>query len=118
MTKPFLFLAAAATLGSSPALASGGMFCSTAGPRPVQVSMTIGHVFGSPLVDPRLTDNGRRVPVAKAQWWLDRKEVRLLLTDPNATREELVLRATRKGQAYDGTLWRGGQRRWVRCREG
>jgi hypothetical protein len=118
MTKRIMIIAAATLLGASPAFASGGMFCSTAGPRPVQVSMTIGHVFGSPLADARLIDNGRTVPVAKAQWWLDRTEVRLLLTNPNASREELVLRARRKGQAYDGTLWRGGQRRWVRCREG
>lgn len=117
MIKRFL-LAAAAFLASSPAYASGGMFCSTAGPRPVQVSMTIGHVFGSPLADARLTDNGRNVPVAKAQWWLDRSELRLLLTNPNASAEELVLRAKRNGAAYDGSLWRGGKRRWVRCREG
>ena len=117
MTKRLL-LAAAALLASTPAHASGGMFCSTAGPRPVQVSMTIGHVFGSPLAAARLIDNGRNVPVAKAQYWLDRTELRLLLTDPNASREEMVLRARRNGQAYDGSLWRGGKRRWVRCREG
>jgi hypothetical protein len=80
--------------------------------------MTIGHVYGSPLADVRLLDSGRTVPVARAQWWLDRTEVRLLLTNPNASRDELLLRARRNGQNYDGSLWRGGKRRWVRCREG
>ena len=80
--------------------------------------MTIGHVYGSPLAGVRLIDNGRSIPVSGAQWWLDRTELRLLLTNPNASREELVLRARRNGQTYDGSLWRGGKRRWVRCREG
>jgi len=80
--------------------------------------MTIGHVFGSPLADARLIDNGRAVPTAKAQWWLDQADLRLLLTNPNASAEELLLVARRKGRTYDGTLLRRGQRRWVRCREG
>ena len=52
------------------------------------------------------------------QWWLDNSELRLLLADPGAMRRELVLKAKRNGHFYDGSLWRGGQRRWVRCREG
>ena len=79
--------------------------------------MTIGHVFGSPLVSATLVDNGRTVRTAKAQWWMDRNEVRLLLTRPDAGAEEVLLRAGRRGSVYDGSLWRGGKRRWVRCRE-
>ena len=52
------------------------------------------------------------------QWWLDNDEVRLLLTDPASFDRELVLRARRNGHVYDGSVWRGGKQRWVRCREG
>ena len=110
---PFLPLLLIAT----PAQASGGMYCRTAGDKPIEVSMTIGHVFGSPLADVRLRDNGREIPTARTQWWMDRSEVRLLLTSPQHSREELVLRARRKGDAFDGTVWRAGKRRWIRCRE-
>ena len=107
-----------AITAASPALASGGLSCRTGGTRPVQVDLAYGHVFGTPLVSSRLLDNGRTVAVAHPQWWLDRNEVRLVLTNPDAVREELRLVARRNGTAYDGSLWRGGKRRWVRCREG
>ena len=110
--------AAMLTIGAaSPAFAAGGMHCRTGGARPVELNLTYGHVFGTPLVASRLLDNGRNVPVARAQWWLDRTEVRLLLTSPEATAEEVRLIARRSGSVYDGALWRKGQRRWVRCRE-
>jgi hypothetical protein len=32
-------------------------------------------------------------------------------------RRELILKARRNGPYYDGSAWRGGRRRWVRCRE-
>ena len=106
-----------AFLAVSPAFATGGLVCRTAGARPIEVSVGFGHVPGSPLILTRLRDNGRQVPATHAQWWLDNDEVRLLLIAPNAHREELKLRARRKGHVYDGSLWRGGKRRWVRCRE-
>ena len=65
-----------------------------------------------------MSDNGRDVPVVTAQSWLDSSEIRLDLVDRNAMRHEARLRATRKGDTYDGSVWRGGTRRWVRCREG
>ena len=65
----------------------------------------------------RLIENGRHIPVTQAQWWLDNSEVRLLLIAPDARREELTLRARRNGHVYDGSVWRGAKRRWVRCRE-
>lgn len=80
--------------------------------------MGFGHVPGSPLTLVQLIDAGRQVPVSSAQWWLEQSEMRLLLVAPNAHREELVLRAKRNGHVYDGSLWRNGKRRWVRCREG
>lgn len=102
---------------ASPAHATGGFTCRTAGPRPVEVGLGFGHVPGSPLIAARLTDSGRVVPVRQAQWWLDNNELRLLLTDPKATRREVIVKARRNGHVYDGSLWRGGRQRWVRCRE-
>jgi len=76
-----------------------------------------GHVPGSPLILTRLIDDGRVVPVRQAQWWLDNSEIRLLLIAPGAQQEELTLRAKRNGYVYDGSMWRAGKRRWVRCHE-
>ena len=107
-----LFLAA-------PALATGGFTCRTAGPRPVVVSVGFGHVPGAPLLTDatRLLDNERNVPVIAPQWWLDDKELRILLADPGGMRREAIVKAKRNGRGYDGSLWRGGKRRWVRCLE-
>ncbi|MFL6751673.1 MAG: hypothetical protein ACJ8D5_03240 [Sphingomicrobium sp.] len=118
MRKVLVF--AAAALAASPAYATGGLVCRTAGPRPVEISVGFGHVAGAPLIatGTRLRDNGRNIPVSAPQWWLDNSELRLLLTDPSAMRRELVLKAQRNGLVYDGNIWRSGQRRWVRCREG
>jgi hypothetical protein len=115
--KKALFCVAAITGLASPAHATGGMVCRTAGPRPIEVAIGFGHVPGAPLILTRLIDNGREVPVSQAQWWLDNSEVRLLLISRDALREELTLRAKRKGYVYEGSVWRGGKRRWVRCQD-
>ena len=115
--KTRLLCAVLAFTAATPALASGGLSCRTGGPRPVQVDLAFGHVFGTGLVSSRMLDGGRRIPVELPQWWLDRNEVRLVLTGPSAIREELRLIAKRNGAVYDGSIWRGGKRRWVRCRE-
>jgi hypothetical protein len=93
------------------------MICRTGGSGPLIVSLGFGHVPGSPLILTRLTDNGRQVPVQSAQWWLDNRELRVVLISPQATREELTLRTRRNGYVYDGSVVRNGRRRWVRCRE-
>ena len=114
------FFAAIALSGlAAPAHATGGFTCRTAGPRPIQVSIGFGHVPGAPLITTatRLVDNGRNVPVIAPQWWLDNSELRLLLADPGAMRREVIIKARRKGLAYDGSLWRGGKRHWARCSE-
>lgn len=108
---------AAALLAGSPAFATGGLVCRTAGAPSVKATLVISHTAVSSVVSARLTESGREVPVAVAQSWLEPNEVRLDLTDRTATRHELRLRATRNGQSYDGSIWRSGQRRWVRCRE-
>jgi hypothetical protein len=102
---------------ASPAHATGGLICKTAAPKPIEVTLIIGHTLGSPLVSGRMTDDGNGVEVRAVQWWLDDSELRLLLVDPQATRSELMLRAKKNGRFYDGTLLRSGRSRWVRCRE-
>ena len=112
-----LIFGLALALIAAPAQATGGLVCRTAGAQPLIVSLGFGHVPGSPLIASRLTDSGRQVPVQSAQWWLDNREMRLVLISPDALREEMTLRARRKGHVYDGTVVRSGRRRWVRCRE-
>ena len=107
-----------ALLAASPAYASGGLVCRTAGPNPVEVSLVIGHTIVPAVAGARLTVGGRGVPVAVAQSWLDAKEVRLELVDPNVMRRELSLRAAKVGAFYDGSVLRGGRKSWIRCREG
>jgi hypothetical protein len=104
-------------LAAAPAHATGGMTCKTAGPRPVEVSLVVGHTAGSPLVSGHLADQGRSIEVRAVQWWRDASELRLMLVDPQATRTELTLKAKKNGQFYDGVLVRSGRSRWVRCRE-
>lgn len=116
MRRVILFAALAAA--SAPAAATGGLVCRTADARPIDVSLVIGHTAVPSVVSARLRDGGAAVPVQVAQAWLEANEFRLDLVDPNAVRHELRLRAKRNGRTYDGTLWRGGKARWVRCREG
>lgn len=115
--KRALFALGIAAVATVPAHATGGFVCRTAGANPVEVSIGFGHVAGAPLIARRLLDGGREVPVQDAQWWLDNSELRLLLIDPGAQREEVKVQARRNGHVYDGSLWRDGKRRWVRCRE-
>lgn len=112
-----LILIAPLLLVSVPAQATGGLICRTAGARPIELALVVSHTAVSSVVSARLSDNGRDVPVALAQSWLEPNEVRLDLTDRNATRHELRLRAKRSRAGYDGSIWRLGQHRWVRCRE-
>jgi len=118
MTK--YLLAIALMFSATSAHATGGFVCRTAGANPIQVSVGFGHVPGAPLITTAttLSENGRNIPVTAPQWWLDNSELRLLLADPSALRREAIIKARRNGHVYDGSLWRGGQRRWVRCREG
>ena len=105
---------------SAPAHATTGLICGTAGSPPIQLALAVSHTAVPSVVSARLTDNRREVPVVTAQSWFDASEVRLDLTDRNAMRHEARLRATWRpsSRSYDGTLWRGGKRRWIRCREG
>ena len=112
-----LSLAAAIAL-PSPAAATTGLICNTAGSQPLHIALAISHTAVPSVVSARLTDNRQEVPVVTAQSWFDPREVRVDLVDRNATRHEARLRATRRGKAYDGSIWRNGKRRWIRCQEG
>ncbi len=111
-----------AALGSlsfaAPAHAVGGMLCRTAGARPIDLRLVISRTAVPTVVSARLLDAGREVAVALTQSWIDPGELRLDLVDRNAQRHELRLRARKNGRGYDGSVWRGGRRHWVRCREG
>lgn len=115
--KRLLYGLPLAFLATAPAQATGGFVCRTAGADPIEVSLGFPHGFGAPLFLARLRDSGRDVPVKAPQWWLDNDELRLLLFKPDEHRQELLLEAKRNGPTYDGSLWRNGKRRWVRCRE-
>ncbi len=117
MKRLFLMLPVA-IVAATPAHATSGLVCRTAGPQPIDVLMVVGHSAVARVVSARLTDNGRGVAVQVAQSWIDPAEVRIDLTDPSAVRHELRLRVRRNGNSYDGSIWRGGKRRWIRCREG
>ena len=117
MKKLFLALPLALAI-ATPAQATGGMVCRTAGPNPIEAWLVISHTAVPSVVSARLSDRGRNVPVKLAQSWLEPNEIRIDLTDPNAMRHEVRIRARINGSAYDGSLWRNGVRRWVRCREG
>jgi len=110
--------ALAAVALASPAQATGSLLCETTGPRPISVSLVIGLTAVSHAVQARLSVNGVDVPVTIAQSWLDSNEIRVDLTDPNAERHELRLRVRAKGDGYEGSLWRHGERRPIVCAEG
>ncbi len=119
MKNGLCLLAALASLSvAAPAYASGGLLCRTAGARPIDLRLVISHTAVPNVVSARLIDGGREVPVGLAQSWIEPAELRVDLVDRNAQRHELRLRARKNGRVYDGSLWRGGKRHWVRCREG
>ena len=62
--------------------------------------------------------DGQDIAVHAPQWWFDDEELRLLLTDEQAEARVAVVRATRNGDTYDGSVTYKGKRHWIRCREG
>ena len=112
-----LFVLPLLIAAAAPAHATGGLLCRTAGSRPVEVSLITSHAVLEAVVSANLRDNGRSVPVSVAQSWLSAQELRIDLVDPNAMRHEGRVLAKKNGRFYDGSIWRGGKRRWVRCRE-
>ncbi|ANY18567.1 hypothetical protein A6F68_00031 [Tsuneonella dongtanensis] len=107
-----------AVLGiAAPAHATGGLQCRTADGSDLVISVGFGHVPGAPVVATRLSAKGKSITAQAPQWWLDDKEMRLVLTDPEAMKTLATVRTRANGRFYDGSVQWLGKRRWVRCRE-
>jgi len=106
-----------AVVAATPAHATSGLTCTSAGPNPIEVGLVIGNNAVPAVGQARLYENGRDIPVSLAQSWIEGGTIRVDLTDPNVERHELRLSVTSKGDVYEGSLWRGGKRHWVRCEE-
>ena len=115
--RTFLIALPILAMLASPAHATGGWRCRTAAKPTIEITVAFGHTAGSALFAQRLQVDGRDVPVEAPQWWLDDSELRLVLTDPQANERLAVVRAMRKGDAYDGSVIYRGKRRWIRCYE-
>lgn len=102
-----------------PAHATGGLLCKTADQRPIVVSLGFGHVPSAGLFLVRLVDDNRDIKVTASQWWMRGPELRLALVSADTTIEELILVAhwNRSARSYDGSVWRSGRKRWIRCQE-
>ncbi|MBX7539740.1 hypothetical protein [Qipengyuania sphaerica] len=102
-----------------PAHATGGMACSTAGPEPVEIVLGFGHVPSAGLFLARLADAGREIAAEATQWWMQGSEMRLAMVSMETGEAEVTLVAdwNEEARAYDGSIWREGKKRWVRCRE-
>lgn len=116
--KKLVLATICSAVGATPAFATGGMICRTAGAQPIEIALVISHTAVPSVVSARLTEKGRDIPVSVAQSWMETNQLRLDLTDKQAMRHEARLHVAAKGRVFDGSLWRSGKRRWVRCREG
>lgn len=115
--KRYLFAVPLACAIAAPAHATAGSFCTTGGADPIEVSLVISRTIGGALISAALSEKGKEIETSIAQWWVDRSEMRLLLTDTNAEREEVEIRARARGDYYVGTLKRNGRSYRVRCEE-
>ena len=115
--------ALAALTAAIPAHASGGFDCRATDRGGPRISAVTGRGIVTPLVSARLFDgrrtlstSGERPLIAIGQSWVDAREIRLDLVDPQAMRFEARLRAsaTTRNRAT-GTLVRGGRTHRVRC---
>lgn len=117
MARSIIILSLAALALAAPARATGGMTCRTAGPHVLELRLVVGHTIVPSLVSARLFDGGRNIPVVIAQSWIEPRTMQIDLVDSNAMRHEARLRVTAIRSVYEGSIWRSGKRRWVRCRE-
>jgi hypothetical protein len=122
MTR-FLLPGLALLFMATPAFATGGFDCRTTDRSGIMLSGTIGRVIGTPLVAAHLrlgeetystTDPEPRIAIARS--WIDAREIRVDLVDPQAERFEAELRARiMLGGRATGTLVRRGVTHPVRC---
>ena len=110
-------------LAAAPAFATGGFACEATDGSGIAIGGTIGHVVGAPLVGAWLEVGGRRRATTDAppelsvgRSWIDEREIRVDLVDPNFERFEAQLRVetTDAGEAR-GTVVLDGVTHPVRC---
>ena len=107
----------AAALVAVPAHATGGFSCRSASQPEIVINVGFGHTAGAALFSQSLSVSAEEIPVDAPQWWLDDSELRLVLTDPQSWDRVAVVRATRNGASYDGSVTYNGQQHWIRCYE-
>lgn len=119
MMKSVAFGALVALALPQAAHATGGLACRTAGQQLVEVTLGFGHVPSAGLFLASLRVEDKEVPVRATQWWMRGPELRLALVSTSESEEEAILTAmwNEEAHSYDGSLWRAGKRRWVRCRD-
>ena len=121
--KHRLFLGLPLLFVATPAFATGGFDCRATDRSGIRMTGTVGHVIASPLVAAQLrlgtrtlSTTGTRPQIAIGRSWLDSREIRVDLVDPQLTRFEAQLRVrimTRGGAT--GTLVRNRVTHPVRC---
>lgn len=125
MKRGFLLVGALLLL-STPAHATSGYSCSTSGDTPITIDIVIGHAVAPLIAQVRLTENERTLStegdppeLSIAQSWIDDKELRLDLSDPNLERYEAQLRLRIKSElSATGTLKRNDKSYKLSCSGG
>jgi hypothetical protein len=117
-----LFIGLPLLLAATPALATGGFDCRTSDRSDIVLSGTIGRVAGSPLVAAHLRIGERTLSttdpepqIAIGRSWIDEREIRVDLVDPQAERFEARLRVRTTRSGTTGTLVLGDVTHPVRC---
>ena len=121
--KLFIFMALPLMAVATPAFATGGFDCSTTDRSTIRLSGVVGRTLTAPLVAARLevgdrtwstTDANPRIHIGRS--WIDQRETRVDLVDPNVMRFEAQLRVRHmmRGTAT-GTLVHDGVTHPVRC---
>ena len=115
-------------IGSTSALATGGITCRPAGGEGPVLSLVVGHVLSGGVVGAALTDDGvtrstldEDPAILLAQSWIDREHLWIDIVDAQALAFEARLRARFADGAgpttAEGTLSRAGRTYRVRCAE-
>lgn len=98
--------------------ATGELTCRTAGDRTIEISVGFGHVPNASAISAALRDNKIEIPVRATQWWMRGSELRIALmsASDDLTEEAIIMASYNKSTgSFDGSIWRSGKRRWIRC---
>jgi hypothetical protein len=120
--RPAPYFALALLFLAAPALATGGFDCRATDGSNIGISGSLGRVVGNPLLgaslqlgERTLSTAGDRPEIAVGRSWIDEREIRVDLIDPQALRFEAQLRARMTRSGATGTLVREGRTYRVRC---